>query len=373
VNVEFQRLLEAAPDAVVVVGSDGRIVWVNGEAEATFGWPRDELVAQPVEVLVPPRARAVHPGHRLRFFASHSPRMAREVNVVRRDGSEIDAEIAVSRPFATQAGEVVVAMVRDVSARKRLDDLKARAAALEAENMRIQEASALKSEFLATMSHELRTPLNAILGFAELMQDGRIPPGSPEHADYLGDIITSGRHLLGLVNDVLDLSKVEAGKLEFIPDKIEVALLVREISAIVRPDAAAKRLRLDTQVEPGLRVMLDPARLKQVLYNYVTNAVKFTPEGGWVLLSVRSIDAQRFRIEVEDSGPPVAPEDMRRIYSEFVPVGSPQIKGAGVGLALSKKLVDLQGGSVGVKSSAGGGTIFFAVLPRRMRRGTRDL
>ncbi len=372
-KADFQRLLEAVPDAVVVVAYDGRIVWANAEAEVTFGWTRAELAGQPIEVLVPPRAQAIHANHRRRFFDTSSPRMSRDVSAMRRDGTEIDVEVAVSQPIATVAGPVVVATARDLTARKRLDEMKTRAAALEAENVRIQETTRLKSEFLATMSHELRTPLNAILGFAELLHDGRIPPGAPEHAEYLGDILASGRHLLELIDDVLDLSKVEAGKLEFIPEKIEVTALVRDVGAIVRPVAAGKRLRIDIQVEPGLRVMLDPARLKQVIYNYVANAVKHTPEDGWVLLSVRSIDAQRFRVEVEDSGPAIAPKDLPRVYSEFVPVGAPHTKGTGLGLALSKKLVDAQGGSVGVKSSAAGGTIFFAVLPRRMRRSTRDL
>jgi len=267
----------------------------------------------------------------------------------------------------------VVATARDVSHRRRGEEMKARAAALEAENIRIQEASRLKSEFLATMSHELRTPLNAILGFAELLHDGHIPSDAPEHREYLGDILTSGRHLLELINDVLDLSKVEAGKLEFIPERIELQDIVREVSAIMRPAVDAKRLRLDNLIEPNLQVLIDPVRLKQVLYNYVSNAVKFAPEGGWVKIRARGQDATRFRVEVEDSGPGISPEDRDRLFSEFVQLGATQAKGTGLGLALSKKLVEAQGGSVGVKEAPGGGTIFFAVLPRRARRSTRDL
>jgi PAS domain S-box-containing protein len=373
VKADFQRLLEAVPDAIVVVASNGRVLWANTEAEVTFGWTRAELIGQPVEMLVPPQARDLATRHRGQFFSSSSARITLEVTAIRRDGIEIQVELAVSQPIGTAAGPAVVASARDITARKRMDEMNARAAALEAENVRIQEATRLKSEFLATMSHELRTPLNAILGFAELLRDGRIAPGAPEHAEYLGDILSSGNHLLDLINDVLDLSKVEAGKLEFIPEKIEVPALIREVGAILRPAALAKRIRLDIQVEPGLKVMLDPARLKQVVYNYVANAVKFTPENGWVLLSVRSMDAQRFRVEVEDSGPGIAPEEMEYVYSELVPPGARHGKGTGLGLALSKKLVDAQGGAVGVKTSPAGGTIFFAILPRRMRRASREL
>ena len=372
-SADYQRLLEVAPDAVVVVAADGRIVWSNLEAEVLFGWTREELSGRPIEVLVPPRYRPGHPTFRSGFFAEASSRLGLTVAAIRRDGTEIDLDVALSPPVASPLGPLVVATARDVSHRKRGDEMKARAAALEAENVRIQEASRLKSEFLATMSHELRTPLNAILGFAELLHDGHIPPDAPEHREYLGDILTSGRHLAELINDVLDLSKVEAGKLEFVPQRIEVQDIVREVSAIIRPAVDEKRLRLDNMIEPNLQVILDPVRLRQVLYNFVSNAVKFAPEGGWVRITARGQDGTRFRLEVEDSGPGISPGDRDRLFSEFVKLGTTQAKGTGLALALAKKLVEAQGGSVGVKEATGGGTIFFAVLPRRARRSTRDL
>ena len=145
----------------------------------------------------------------------------------------------------------------------------------------MQEASRLKSEFLANMSHELRTPLNAIIGFAELMHRGKVGPVSAEHQEYLGDILTSSKHLLQLINDVLDLAKVESGKMEFRPEPVDLAKLAGEVRDILRGLAASKRLQVEIHVDPEVAtVVVDPARVKQILYNYLSNAIKFTPEGG---------------------------------------------------------------------------------------------
>src|SRR5207249_216550 len=152
---------------------------------------------------------------------------------------------------------------------------------------RAEKSSRAKSEFLANMSHELRTPLNAIIGFSELMHDGKTGPVSADQQEFLGDILASSRHLLQLINDVLDLSKVESGKMEFHPEPVDLAKLVGEIQDVLRGVAAGKRIRLNATVDPEIGpVVLDPAKLKQVLYNFLSNAVKFTPEAGRV--SVRA-------------------------------------------------------------------------------------
>ena len=156
----------------------------------------------------------------------------------------------------------------------------ARSAELEFENRRIQEASRLKSAFLANMSHELRTPLNAIIGFSELLYDGMISPGSPQYRTFIGHILGSGKHLLQLINDVLDLSKIEAGKVVFAPELVDLGRLVSEVCASLGALASQKRVQLRIDHDESLvDVQLDPGRFKQILYNYLSNALKFSPDG----------------------------------------------------------------------------------------------
>jgi PAS domain S-box-containing protein len=231
-------------------------------------------------------------------------------------------------------------------------------------------ASRLKSEFLANMSHELRTPLNAILGFTQLIHDGVVAPESPQFPEFLGDILASGHHLLQLINDVLDLSKVEAGKLEFHPEPVDLEVLIAELLAIMRTIAAAKSISIACEVAPDMpQIVIDAARLKQILYNYVSNALKFTEPGGRVVVRARlADDGPRFRLDVEDTGIGIAPEDVDRLFVEFQQLDSGVAKkhaGTGLGLALCKRLAEAQGGTVGVASVPGTGSTFYAVLPLR--------
>jgi signal transduction histidine kinase len=239
---------------------------------------------------------------------------------------------------------------------------------LEEQNRLVQRASRMKSEFLANMSHELRTPLNGIIGFTELMHDGKVGPVSPNHKEYLGDVLTSAKHLLDLINDILDLSKVETGKLEFRPAPVKLSKIVGEVRDVVRAIALRKqiaiKLDLDAQVE---ELIIDSGKLKQVLYNYLANAVKFTSDRGTIVVRAGSEAGNRFRIEVEDNGIGIRAEDMGRLFVEFQQLDSSSTKkypGTGLGLALTKKIVEAQGGEVGVRSVLGRGSVFFAVLPR---------
>ena len=182
---------------------------------------------------------------------------------------------------------MVTGVARDITERRRLEDVRLKIQAMEEQNHRMLEASRLKSEFLANMSHELRTPLNAIIGFAELMHRGRVGPVSAKHAEYLGDILTSSKHLLQLINDVLDLAKVESGRMEFRPEPVDLAKLVNEVRDMLRGLAASQSLRVETEVDPDVSaVVVDPARVRQILYNYLSNAIKFTPAGGRVRVRI---------------------------------------------------------------------------------------
>jgi signal transduction histidine kinase len=244
--------------------------------------------------------------------------------------------------------------------------------ALEEQNRAVERANRMKSEFLANMSHELRTPLNGIIGFTELMHDGKLGPVSVRHREYLGDVLTSAKHLLDLINDILDLSKVETGKIEFRPAPVKLSKIVGEVRDVVRAIAARKQitihLDLDTRIED---LVIDPGKLKQVLYNYLSNALKFTSDGGAVVVRTATVDGDRFRIEVEDNGIGIPADDMSRLFVEFQQLDSSSTKkypGTGLGLALTKKIVEAQGGEVGVRSMPGRGSVFFAVLPRVYRR-----
>jgi CheY-like chemotaxis protein len=224
------------------------------------------------------------------------------------------------------------------------------------------------------MSHELRTPLNAIIGFAELLYDEQVPPDAPEFKEFLGDILTSSKHLLQLINDVLDLAKVESGRFEFHPEPVDLTRTVNEVIGVLRTSAAAKQLRMLTAVEPDLsQIVIDPGRFKQVLYNYLSNAIKFTPAGGTVSVRISAHGPDAFRVEVDDTGIGIAPEDLDRLFVEFQqlePGAAKKHQGTGLGLALTKRLVEAQGGSVGVESTPGTGSRFFATLPRRALGGT---
>ncbi len=242
---------------------------------------------------------------------------------------------------------------------------------LDAERRTAQTANQLKSEFLANMSHELRTPLNAIIGFAKLMAHGKVGPVSAQHQEYLGDILTSSSHLLQLINDVLDLAKVEAGRMDFHPQKIALSQLVREVRNILRTMAAAKQIRIEIAIDPDCEDLnLDPAKLKQVLYNYLSNALKFTPASGRIVVRARVEDTGMVRLEVEDNGIGIRPDALELLFTEFCQLdsgASKQYQGTGLGLALTKRIVEAQGGRVGATSAAGNGSVFFAVLPRTPR------
>jgi signal transduction histidine kinase len=275
---------------------------------------------------------------------------------------------------ATDYGRALLNILDDFGGeRQRLEDMQ-RAVLniledLDTEKRSAEEANRMKSEFLANMSHELRTPLNAIMGFTKLMAHGKVGPVSAQQQEFLGDILTSSHHLLQLINDVLDLAKVEAGKMEFFPEPVDLTQLVGEVRDILRGIVSTKRIRIDADVDPTCTgIELDAAKLKQVLFNYVSNALKFTPEDGRVSICVRAEGADSFRIEVKDTGIGIREEDIGRLFSKFRQLDSSASKkyqGTGLGLALTRQIAEAQGGHVGVESVFGSGSTFFVVLPRR--------
>jgi PAS domain S-box-containing protein len=354
---ELRMMVESVRDyAILMLDKDGLITSWNEGARRIKGYEAREIIGKSFSSF-----------YSAEDVASGKP--AAELEAAARDGRYEDEGWRVRKDGSRFWANVVITALRDEGGSLRGFCKLTRDFTEREENyQRIREANRLKSEFLANMSHELRTPLNAIIGFSELIHDGKAGPVSPDQKEYLGDILTSSQHLLQLINDVLDLSKVESGKMEFRPQRVDLAKLTTEAGDILRTIAAKKRIVLHTFVDPSLSdVVTDPAKLKQVLYNYLSNALKFTPEEGRVALRVLPEDGGAFRIEVEDSGIGIAPEDIARLFVEFQQLdtsASKRYPGTGLGLALTKRIVEAQGGHVGVTSIPGKGSVFFASLAR---------
>jgi signal transduction histidine kinase len=224
-----------------------------------------------------------------------------------------------------------------------------------------------KSDFLANMSHELRTPLNAIIGFSQMLIDGRAGPLNPEQKEYLSDILTGGGHLLNLVSDILDLTKIAAGKLELNPQPFSIRQVIDRTCATIRPMPSQKNITIntDTPADDDL-VNLDPVRFMQILQNLLSNAVKFTPENGVVNITARLDEQRRIRLEVKDTGIGIGKEDLPRLFHAFEQGDSSFAKrqqGTGLGLALTKKIIELQQGSISVESEPGKGSTFTVIIP----------
>jgi signal transduction histidine kinase len=230
----------------------------------------------------------------------------------------------------------------------------------------LEVANRHKSEFLANMSHELRTPLNAVIGFSEVLLERMFGEVNPKQEEYLNDILSSGKHLLSLINDILDLSKIEAGRMELESQPFDLPAALDNALTLIRERAARHGLRLEVTVDPGLgEVKGEERKVKQVLLNLLSNAVKFTPEGGKISLSA-SLNDGMAEISVTDTGVGIAPEDQEAIFEEFRQVGSDYARkreGTGLGLALARRLVALHGGKLWVESEPGKGSTFTFTLP----------
>ena len=486
----FRQLLDAAPDAVIVIDASGRILLVNQQTERMFGHTREELIGQPIEVLMPARFRGGHVAHRMRFTSAPTVRpmgIGMELFGLRRDGAEISIEISLS-PMTTTSGMLVLAGMRDITERKRLEATTRRAQAhllgavesvqggfaifdeagglvmcnsacrgllgqpvigeitgrtfedlmdvnlaagafdlgerseaefrdacaryhrqpsgvlpvrtrdghalrfverrtgeggtvvtisdvsddvaredeLRRAHALAEAANAAKSEFLSSMSHELRTPLNAILGFAQLLVRDKKTPLSERHRERVDYVLKGGEHLLHLIDDVLDLSRIESGQVPISLEPVRLADVLPEVKETLDPMAARADIRIT--IDPGeaavTDLVADRTRLKQVLMNFGSNAIKYGRAGGSVAIRAVNLGAAA-RVTVSDDGIGIPVEKHSKIFEPFQRAGQETgpIQGTGIGLAISKRLAGLMRGHVGFDSVEGVGSTFWIELP----------
>jgi signal transduction histidine kinase len=238
---------------------------------------------------------------------------------------------------------------------------------IEDKSRQLEAASQHKSEFLANMSHELRTPLNAIIGFSEVLGERLFGELNDKQEEYLKDIHASGQHLLSLINDILDLSKIEAGRMELELTDFDLPTAIDNALTLVRERAGRRGIALHQATDKDLgQIRGDERKIKQVLLNLLSNAIKFTPDGGRIEVRARAVDGSA-EVSVSDTGVGIAPEDQEAIFEEFRQVGTAakKVEGTGLGLALSRKFIELHGGRVWVQSEVGAGSTFTFTIPVR--------
>lgn len=368
----YRQVLSTSLDAVVGTDIGGRVVAWNPQAEAIFGWSAAEVMGRSLtELIIPEEYREGHRRGMIRYASTGESRVIGkrlELSALRRSGEVFPVELTLAA-IPGSNGPEFSAFIRDISNRKKAErDLAARGNELSFANAELARGARLKDEFLASMSHELRTPLHSVLGLAEAVRIGVYGEVQPEQEEPLKDIEASGQHLLQLINDILDLSKVEAGRLSVAPVGLDPEIAVGKSLRIVRELAQGKRLHVSSSVAPGIgNVLADPLRLNQVLVNLLSNAVKFTPEGGRIGLDVTTVaESGAIRFCVWDTGIGIAESDFGSLFKPFIQLDaglSREHAGTGLGLALVQRLTEMHGGGVEVQSVVGRGSRFSVIFP----------
>lgn len=357
----FRGVLERAPDGLLVVDTDGRIRLANAQCETLFGYTRDELIGQLVEFLVPDHIRPRHPELRASFHQAPTTRAMgakSELHARRKDGSLLPVDIGLSPLPGREGAKVQVAVsVRDVTERKQAE-VELRVAKLKAE-----EATRMKSMFLANMSHEIRTPMNAIIGMSHLALKTSL---TAKQRDYINKVHNAGTSLMAIINDILDFSKVEAGKLDLETTDFRLDDVVTSVTTVTGQKATDKGIEFLAHVAPGIPQFLigDPHRLGQILTNLISNAVKFT-ERGEIVVSATLLQQTgakcQLKFSVRDTGIGMSKEQAAKLFQPFTQADMSTTRkygGTGLGLTVSRRLVELMGGQIWLDSEPGAGTTF---------------
>ena len=374
----FRSLWETTNDAILVVALDHTIRFANPAVQKLFGYTPEELAGRPLSLLQPEPAQAAHQAAVQRFLHDRVRTLdwgGTELTALHRDGSPIAVEIVFSE-LRLEGEQLFVGFLRDIGKRKEAeravleanDRLEQRVAArtreLRGANDRLMELDRMKSQFLATMSHELRTPLNSILGFTSLMRDGMAGPLNAEQRRQLGFVHSSGEHLLALINDLLDLSRIESGRMDVSVAPFDFVAVVAEVGHHLKPLVEQKGIELSIHAPESLPMVGDRRKCYQVLLNLTSNAIKFT-ERGAVRIDA-SARADKLTACVSDTGIGIRPEELRLLFEAFRQLdGTPRRlhEGTGLGLHLSRKLLDLMQGEIRVESEFRSGSCFSFTLP----------
>ena len=350
----IENLVDNAGDAIISTDVEDRILTWNHGAEVIFGYSREETVGQSLTILLPAQRTGELEEIRDKVRLTGVIRNL-EVRRIRKDGIIIEASLAVS-PIRDKDDNVIgfLHLARDVTEKKRYEQ-------------RLKELDKMKSAFVSNVSHELRTPLTAIKASADNMLDRLIGDLNGKQVGYLTRIKSNSDRLARLINDLLDLSTIEAGKIDLRPTKLPLVTLVKEAAESLRPVAAEKVINLTVMsADPGVIAWADRDKVIQVLMNLIGNALKFTPTRGEVTIAVAKNSAAWMQISVTDTGPGIPAEEVNKVFGRFYQIGqagTQKTQGTGLGLAISKALVEMHGGKIWVESAAGKGSTFFFTLP----------
>jgi PAS domain S-box-containing protein len=378
-EMKFRSVAQSANDAIVSTDQRGNIIAWNHGAERIFGYQETEVLGKSLTMLMPARYQAAHEQGLERMRGGGAAKIlgqTLELAGHRKSGQEFPLEVSLSG-WKTGEGTFYTGIIRDITERKQAEEalqaltaslehkVRERTAELEVARDQALTATQHKSEFLANMSHELRTPLNAVIGFSEVLLEKMFGELNPKQEEYLGDILGSGRHLLALINDILDLAKVESGHMELDIGTFDLPAVLNSTFMLIRERAMRHSIHVSLDIDHRLgRFIADERKLKQSLLNLLSNALKFTPEDGTVSLKAVLQDVG-VEISVTDTGIGIEPEFQQKIFEEFIQVGDHLRKreGTGLGLALTKKFIELHGGRIWVQSAKGQGSTFTFTLP----------